>query len=476
MSGFQSSESIKPESSHPSISEGIKAVPTYDERKGVFTGARSVLRLRLETQYQDQIGFFDVACKVGGCASRSFFGSLSFLVKKRTGVYVLLDKMTKEGQQIYVNVNSAANRLGLLKQDIIAKSNEGCLFEYMEARAKEKAEELNSLIPLALPMTESMSKVASYALKLDLKRTSEKDQVIQVSENRLLVMHKLECIDLGRVLGSGAFGKVQEVSYLGSKRIGALKRSHGRTSLDEYNTIQSVIRLAKAQSSWPAGVLEFYEPIREVIDLRTGKTSFAAYILSEKCESDGATMLERRRAALVGLKGKTLHDKKKEIMSVNIRNLATIFSGYEWLSRHGIILIDVKPENVLFKEDGSPVVSDLDVLAANQKTCLLMDKLLVNQLKPEDDRQPMLRKIQVFGMGVLAYQMLRDTSSNPDVWVDDPGLEIERGLHYQLSKDIKEGYADHSELADFIIRMLNPDHTLRPTAEESLDFFKGMSI
>ena len=474
MTGFPSKAPLTPQKL--TIQTGIKAVPTYDETRGEFVGARSVLRLQIGNKAAAHGGFFDVACKVGGSVSGGLFGSLGFLVQKIAHVYVPLDTLTENGEQIYVNVNSVVNRLGLSKEEVILRSSEGTLFQGMQDQVEKKVAKLETLISRDQPMTDSMNRVASFVLQLDLTKIG-KDQVIQVTDKRFVNTHTWECIDLGKVLGQGTFGSVREVSYLGSKKIGALKMPHeeiGKYTL-EYETIENLIRAAKVEGRWPEGVLRFYEPIHQVADLRTGEVSSVRYIVSEQCECNGREMLKRREGVLSGLKGEAFNDRKQELFRLNIKDIASVFSGYDWLGRNNINLRDIKPENILFRSDKTVVVSDIDPQATDERYSLASDFRGLDNASPKQVKNR-LEKMEVFAMGCLAYDMLRLTADKKACWVGDNLAEkIKSGLYDVLSSGIKLGYPDCPELTDFLVQMINPNYNLRPTIEESANFFKLIS-
>lgn len=91
--------------------------------------------------------------------------------------------------------------------------------------------------------------------------------------------------------------------------------------------------------------------------------------------------------------------------------LATIGDALETAHKKGVIHRDVKPGNILFRQDGTPVMADYGIAKDfERETDVTVDGTVVgtpDYLAPEQARiEPIDGRTDVYGLGIIFYEML----------------------------------------------------------------------
>jgi serine/threonine protein kinase len=91
--------------------------------------------------------------------------------------------------------------------------------------------------------------------------------------------------------------------------------------------------------------------------------------------------------------------------------LATIGEALEVAHKKGVIHRDVKPGNILFRQDGTPVMADYGIAKDfERKTDVTVDGTVIgtpDYLAPEQARiEPVDGRTDIYGLGIIFYEML----------------------------------------------------------------------
>lgn len=94
--------------------------------------------------------------------------------------------------------------------------------------------------------------------------------------------------------------------------------------------------------------------------------------------------------------------------------LATIGEALEVAHKKGVIHRDVKPGNILFRQDGTPVMADYGIAKDfERETDVTVDGTVIgtpDYLAPEQARiEPVDGRTDIYGLGIIFYEMLTGT-------------------------------------------------------------------
>ncbi|OYT29425.1 MAG: hypothetical protein B6U95_02395 [Thermofilum sp. ex4484_82] len=121
---------------------------------------------------------------------------------------------------------------------------------------------------------------------------------------------------------------------------------------------------------------------------------------------------------------KTLSKKRKLSLNEFFEVFIKILKAVVYLHSQDIAHGDIKPENILFTEDGEPKLSDLEtakiVLGQASASAFTME-----YVAPEQLNRKMTLKTDVYQLAVVAYEMLTGKPYNPLSGEEPPEIEPE---------------------------------------------------
>ena len=153
--------------------------------------------------------------------------------------------------------------------------------------------------------------------------------------------------------------------------------------------------------------------------------------------------------------------------------LTTLGECLEFVHRKGIIHRDIKPANILFRKDGTPILTDFGIAKqVQQDTKLTMDGTAMGSpdyLSPEQaECKPLDGRTDIYGLGVVLYEML--TGCKPyhgKSYIDTVMAHIREPIpslpdhlqRYQgllermMAKDPQDRFTSPADMVAFIERM-----------------------
>jgi len=153
--------------------------------------------------------------------------------------------------------------------------------------------------------------------------------------------------------------------------------------------------------------------------------------------------------------------------------LTTLGECLEFVHRKGIIHRDIKPANILFRKDGTPILTDFGIAKqVQQDTNLTMDGTAMGSpdyLSPEQaECKPLDGRTDIYGLGVVLYEML--TGCKPyhgKSYIDTVMAHIREPIpslpdhlqRYQalldrmMAKDPQDRFTSAADMVAFIERM-----------------------
>ncbi len=152
------------------------------------------------------------------------------------------------------------------------------------------------------------------------------------------------------------------------------------------------------------------------------------------------------------------------------RTVERLASALSYAHRKGVVHRDLKPDNILFNEDGYPFISDFGIAKFTETHTNLTGSGIIGTpayMSPEQATgDPLDHRSDIYGLGVIVYQMLTGqqpynadtpmgvaikhvTDPVPDIRLAAPDLPEELGdvMKKVLAKDREERYATAVEFA-----------------------------
>jgi len=266
--------------------------------------------------------------------------------------------------------------------------------------------------------------------------------------------------EIGRVLGSGLFGKVYLARTAKEKKVVALKVLY-KKQLEKENAVSQLRREVEIHSRLRhENIVRMYSYFH---------CSLRVYLVMEYCP--GGTLFEMMNAA----PNRRLEDPKAASV------LRQLCSALAYCHRFQIVHRDIKPENILFGKNGNVKLADFGWAVANQSRNTKMSRQTlcgtVDYIAPEmlDDGVPYDERVDSWMVGVLLYEMTVgsapftsrldcetcDKISNCEVTIPEfvsPGATslIEKllvknpGLRYDVKQVLKHRWILDHELGDLV--------------------------
>lgn len=154
------------------------------------------------------------------------------------------------------------------------------------------------------------------------------------------------------------------------------------------------------------------------------------------------------------LPGGTLKDKIRQGLSTNsvIEIIKSIAKALGYAHEMGVIHRDIKPSNIMFRHDGTPVLTDFGVArVVGSKTVHTLTGFMVGSpgyMSPEQAMgESATIQSDLYGLGVVLYEML---TGNPLYKADNPLAIMLKHLHDPIPKLPKE----HAHLQSVLNKLL----------------------
>lgn len=349
----------------PKLSEG-PAIAAYDQAKGVDTGGRKTTRLALgaEESTSPELGFLNVAYKVDEKLSLSnIIPQIYFKIQKTMHLYVPVTMKVQDGdeevdKEIYVNVQSLANRLLLSKEEILNAVDSKQLAKLMCTRAASLS---SASLHVGKSVKEAAKDVSAVALKMNrtienivalVRIIQKKDSAVEF-EDKLLTLkgREIEVLKIGDELGKGSCGTAYKVENVMTGAISVIKKLKNPNCGDNESAVLEKLRLR--------GDLRGEGVLRQITDVKTGKTRAVEHIRMPIYKDDGMRVREKRLQELKTREfGVFPHVVRERHFAFKMQELFSFFSDIVGLQKNNIIHMDIKLENVACDEPGSMMACD----------------------------------------------------------------------------------------------------------------------
>ncbi|XP_067938018.1 membrane-associated tyrosine- and threonine-specific cdc2-inhibitory kinase-like isoform X2 [Watersipora subatra] len=249
-----------------------------------------------------------------------------------------------------------------------------------------------------------------------------------------------QCFNIEKKIGSGSFGDVYQVRSKEDGRQYAVKRSRERFKgdLDRKRKLEEVSK-HELLPEHPHCV-KFYRAWEERQHL---------YIQTELCDSNLGSLAERQH----------------EIPEKVIWNyLIDLLMAVKHLHDHELIHMDIKPDNIFIAKDGTCQLGDFGLILDLSKNKEISEAQEGDPkyLAPELLQGKFTKAADIFSLGITILELASDL----DLPRGDEGWhQLRMGkLPENIVKDRMS-----KELEYLISLMMEPDHTIRPTADALLN-------
>ena len=137
---------------------------------------------------------------------------------------------------------------------------------------------------------------------------------------------------------------------------------------------------------------------------------------------------------------KILNEKGKLDLNTFLEIFTKILKAIIYLHSQGIAHGDIKPENILFTEDGEPKLADLETAKITLEQASA-SAFTMEYVAPEQLNRKLTLKTDIYQLAVVAYEMLAGKPHNPLSGEKPPKIEpkwLNNILQAALSKDPKQ--------------------------------------
>lgn len=244
-----------------------------------------------------------------------------------------------------------------------------------------------------------------------------------------------QCFSVEAKIGEGSFGEVFRVRSKEDGRLYAIKRTIGtfRSAthrLEKLSEVQKHEKLPKHQN-----LVRFHKAWEELGSL---------YIQTELCKTSLDSYSEN------------YHELPESLVW---NYMIDLLMAVKHLHDHDFVHLDIKPENILISHSGQLKLGDFGLVVDLNQT----DHIIEGDSKylaPELLSGKISKKADIFSLGISILEIACDLDlpSQGETW------------HFLRCGDLPDSLMSHlsEELCQIIKSMMNPDHTLRPSASELL--------
>ena len=205
----------------------------------------------------------------------------------------------------------------------------------------------------------------------------------------------------GEVLGAGPVGEVARGDHIGLGRAVAIKEARSIFGFVSYLKRDEIVRRLRAAVQSYAKLS--HPGIIQVLD-QNHEREFP-YVVTEL--APGGNLRQRMETA----------EGQRLSVSVAVRILLQVAYALEHAHAQGVLHLGIKPENVLFDEQGNAKLSDFGFStimdrqqSASQIPVLVgsgtVPYMAPERLQPDSDGQPLSPSTDIYALGILTYQML----------------------------------------------------------------------
>ncbi|XP_060548402.1 interferon-induced, double-stranded RNA-activated protein kinase [Pantherophis guttatus] len=268
-------------------------------------------------------------------------------------------------------------------------------------------------------------------------------------------------------IASGGFGNVFKAKNIIDKRVCAIKRVRllGKSKKDngerEKREAEALAKLdhlhphiIRYYGCW-SGKDIFQFPDTSVI---SSEQYDCLFIHMELCEQGNLSDWIKK-------KGLSLYNKKDPCKEDSIILFQQIVEGVEYIHSKGLIHRDLKPLNILFysekhiKIGDFGLVTDVDV---GQKTT---NTGTVNYMAPEQEGSNYGKKVDIFPLGLILYEMLSPFFTDTEKYKEWPNIK-----EGKFPTKFTEEFSEETHL---IKKLLSKEPARRPSAAVILNNLKG---